>query len=299
MGSVYAALMAHAGLDVWAVDTWAEHIAAMSRDGLRISGASGEKVMRLPATTNAHDVGKADLIIIATKASDVEGAATAAKTILAKDGVVLTIQNGLGSADKVAAIVGADRVLVGVVGGFGASIPKPGHVHHNGWEFLRIGEFGGGMTARLEKVAEAWRSGGFRVLLFDDIHQMVWEKFICNVAFSGPCALTGLTIGEVIANPDAWHVSSKCATEAFDVARAKGIKLEFDNAVDYVRTFGGKIPNARPSMLLDHMAKRRAEVSVINGAVPVVAKSVGLQAPVNTTVTALLLARETQFPPGQ
>ena len=295
MGSVYAGLLAAAGLDVWAVDTWAEHIEAIRQNGLRVSGASGDRVAHPKATTDAREVGRADLVVIATKAMHVEAAAASARDILAEDGVVLTIQNGLGSADRVAALLGPERVMIGVVGGFGASIPAPGHVHHNGWEFVRLGEFAGGITPRLERIGKVWEQGGFRVLLFPDIHKMVWEKFICNVAFSGTCTLTGLTIGQVLANPDAWAISSACASEAFAVARAKGIAVEIEDPVAYVKAFGEKIPNARPSMLLDHMAGRRSEIDVINGAVPRVASEVGLAAPVNATVSSLVRARESAF----
>lgn len=295
MGSVYAGLLADAGLDVWAVDTWAEHIEAIRSQGLRVSGASGERVARLQATTDARDAGPADLAIIATKASGVEAAAKAAAEILGPDGVVLTIQNGLGSAERVAAIVGPERTLIGVVGGFGASIKEPGHVHHNGWEFVRLGEYDGGLTPRLERVADVWKQGGFRVLLFEDIHQLVWEKFICNVAFSGTCAVTGLTIGEVLADPDAFKVAAGCASEAYAVGKAKGIKLEIADPVEYVRAFGEKIPGARPSMLLDHLAGRPSEIDVINGAVPRVGAEVGVPTPVNDTVVALVRAREHTF----
>jgi 2-dehydropantoate 2-reductase len=296
MGSVYAGLLASAGLEVWAVDAWAAHVDAIRRDGLRVSGASGERVVRLPATTDARDVGRADLVVIATKAADVVPAAEAARAILAEGGAILTIQNGLGSADRVAETVGAANVLIGVVGGFGASIVAPGHAHHNGWEFVRLGEYGGGTTPRLERIGEVWKRGGFRVLLFPDIHRMVWEKFICNVAFSAACTLTGMTIGEACADADAWSVSSACATEAFAVARAKGIAVEIDDPVSYVRAFGAKIPNARPSMLLDHLAARRSEIDVLNGAVPRLAAEAGLAAPVNFTVAALVRARESGFP---
>jgi 2-dehydropantoate 2-reductase len=299
MGSVYAGLLADAGLDVCAVDIWSEHIWAINRDGLRVSGASGERVAKLRATTNARDAGAADLVIIATKASGIEAAAKDAREILAPDGIVLTIQNGLGSAERVADIVGEDRTLIGVVGGFGASIKAPGHVHHNGWEFVRLGEYGGGkITPRLERVAELWKRGGFRVLLFEDIHQLVWEKFICNVAFSGTCTLTGLTIGEVLADPDAFKIAAGCAAEAYAVAKAKGIAVDMSDPVEYVRVFGQKIPGARPSMLLDHLAKRRSEIDVINGAVPRVGAEVGVPTPVNETVVALVRARESGFAPA-
>ena len=296
MGSVYAALLAdQGGHEVCAIDSWQAHVDAIRGDGLRVEGASGDRTVKLDATTNADDVSDADLVIIATKYDGVGDAARAALRVAKPDAPILTIQNGLGSADIVADVVGSDRIMMGVVGGFGASMKGPGHAHHNGMEFLRLGEMDGGMTARLETVAEAWRSGGFKVLTFDDIHKMVWEKLICNVTYSGTCTLTGLRLGEVQADPHAWSIASGCALEAANVARAKGVKLEFEDPIKYVRDFGAKIPDARPSMLLDHMAKRKAEVDNINGAIPREGAKVSVATPVNSLVTALLKAREASF----
>lgn len=295
MGSVYAALLSSGGHEVWAIDPWQEHIDAIRLNGLRVEGASGDRTVRINATTDPAEVRAADLVIIATKDHGVVDAAHAALQVAKDDAPILTIQNGLGSADKVAGIVGSKRIMMGVVGGFGASILAPGHAHHNGMEFLRLGEMDGGLTPRLEAVAEAWRSGGFKVLTFDDIHKMVWEKLICNVTYSGTCTMTGLRIGEVQASPHAWSVASACANEAYQVARAKGIALDFDDPVAYVRAFGQKIPGARPSMLLDHLAGRRAEIDNINGAIPREGAKVGIATPVNSIVVALLKGKEAAF----
>lgn len=295
MGSVYAALLSSGGHEVWAIDPWQEHIDAIRQNGLRVEGASGDRTVRIGATTDPAEVSGADLVIIATKDHGVVDAAHAALRVAKDDAPILTIQNGLGSADKVAGIVGSKRIMMGVVGGFGASMRGPGHAHHNGMEFLRLGEMDGGLTPRLEAVAEAWRSGGFKVLTFDDIHKMVWEKLICNVTYSGTCTLTGLRIGEVQASPQAWSVAAACANEAYQVARAKGIALDFDDPVAYVRAFGEKIPGARPSMLLDHLAGRRAEIDNINGAIPREGAKVGIATPVNAVVVALLKAKEAAF----
>ena len=296
MGSVYAALLADQGKhDVWAIDTWKDHVDAIREKGLRVEGASGDRTVRMNATTNPADVKDADLVIVATKYDGVGAAAKAALEIGKPDAPILAIQNGLGSADIVADVVGSKRIMMGVVGGFGASMKGPGHAHHNGMEFLRLGEMDGGMTERLETVANAWRSGGFKVLTFDDIHKMVWEKLICNCTYSGPCALTGLRVGEVQASPSAWSIAAACAPAAFQVARAKGITLDFDDPVRYVREFGQKIPGARPSMLLDHLAERRAEVDNINGAIPREGAKVGIATPVNSVVVALLKAKESAF----
>ena len=295
MGCVYAALMADAGNEVWAIDTWQAHVDAIAASGLRLEGASGDRTAVLGATTDPTTVGPCDLVIIATKAPQVEAAANGARALLGPETSVLTIQNGLGSAAKVARILGQDRVIVGVVGGFGASIVAPGHAHHNGMELVRLGEAHGAVTPRLERIAALWRESGFRVKCFDDIDQLVWEKLICNVCYSGTATLTGLTVGEIMADDDAWPIASGCAAEAYRVARAKGIRLDFDDPVAYVHDFGAKIPGARPSMLLDHMAGRRSEIDAINGAIPPEALALGLEAPYNTLVSALVRAKETGF----
>ena len=292
MGSVYAALLGAAGHEVWAIDAWREHVEAMRSQGLRLEGASGDRTVKLHASTDAAEAGPCDLVIIATKAMHVEQAAQAARPLLKDDTVVLSIQNGLGGPDTAARVLGRERVMVGVVGGFGASMRGPGHAHHNGWELVRLGEFSGPITPRLEKVAQVWESGGFRVKCFDDIDQLVWEKLICNVCFSGTCAVTDRTIAEVMADPDTWDVASGCAREAYEVAVARGVKLDIQDPVEYVRNFGSKIPNARPSMLLDHMAGRMSEIESINGAIPPAAAALGLQAPTNTVISALVRAKE-------
>lgn len=298
MGSVYAGLLADAGHEVWAVDPWAEHLAAIRERGLRVAGASGDRTVRLAgAVATPSDVGHAvDLVILATKGPQVAAAADALPPLLGPDTPIISIQNGLGSPQKVADRLGADRVVIGVVGGFGASVPEPGYAHHNGWELVRLGEFAGQrISERVRELGKVWESGGFTVKLFDDVHQLVWEKLICNCTFSGPCTVTGLTVGELLDDSDAWSVAAACATEAWQVAKAKGIRVDIDEPVAYVREFGSKIRGARPSMLLDHLAGRRSEIDVINGAVPPVAAEVGRSAPVNAAVAALVKVRERSF----
>jgi 2-dehydropantoate 2-reductase len=283
MGSVYAGLFAAAGHEVWAIDRWREHVEAMRSKGLRLEGASGDRTVKLHATTEPKEAGPCDLVVLATKAMHVAPAAESVRPLLRTDTPVLSIQNGLGGPDAAAAVLGRERVMVGVVGGFGASMRGPGHAHHNGMELVRLGEFGGPITERLKKVEDVWAGAGFRVRLFDDIDQLVWEKLLCNCAYSGPCAVAECTIGEVMADADLSRVSAACATETFSMARRKGVKLGFDDPVAYAREFGSKIPDARPSVLLDLMAKRKSEIDVINGAI---------DGPVNQAVTALVRAKE-------
>jgi 2-dehydropantoate 2-reductase len=294
MGSVYAALLADAGNDVWVVDTWEEHVAAIARHGLRVEGASGDRTVPLHATTDAAEAGEVDLVVIATKALDVGAAASGAAPLIGRQTLVLPIQNGLGSVETVAAAVGPERTLVGVAGGFGASVLAPGHVRHEGMELVRLGERQGPVTDRLERVAAVWRDAGFTVRTYGDVGRLVWEKLICNVCFSGTCAVLDRTIGEVLDDVHAWEVDSSCAIEAYVVAQGIGIDLAIDDPVEHVRAFGRRIPGARPSVLLDLRAGRRTEIDFINGAIPREGRSVGIAAPVNAAVTALVKALEMQ-----
>ena len=295
MGSVYAGLLAAAGNEVWAVDVWQEHVQAIKERGLRVEGASGDRTMRLNATTDASEPGPCELIVVATKAGQVGDAARSLAPLIGPSTLVLTIQNGLGSAERLTRHLPAENVLIGVAGGFGASMKGPGHAHHNGMELIRLGELQGGSSQRLARVASVWERAGFNVRAFDDIHQLVWEKFVCNVAFSGTCTVLGRTVGEVMGDPHAWEVAGGCAAEAFEAGRAKGIHFAFEDPRAYVRDFGAKIPGARPSMLLDHLARRPSEVDAINGMVPVVAREVGTAAPINEVIVSLIKARESAF----
>jgi len=295
MGSIYAALMADHGHEVWAIDAWPEHVAAMREKGLRVEGASGDRTVRLNATTDAVEAGPCDLVVIATKLDGVAPACEAIRPIVRDDTAIVSIQNGLGGPDAAAGVLGAERITVGVVGGFGASMKGPGHAHHNGMEFVRLGEYRGGRTRRTDRIAAIWQSSGFKVASYDDIHKMVWEKLICNCAYSGPCTITGLTVGQVMADANASSISQDCAVEAWEVARAKKIAVEIDDPIRYVRDFGVGIPDARPSMAQDHAAGKRGEIDAINGAIPREARAFGRPAPTNAFVAQVIKARESVF----
>lgn len=293
MGSIYAALLADAGNRVLAVDADADHVAAINARGLRVSGASGERTVRLEAFAEAP-ARTVDLVIIAVKAAHAGPAASSSLAMVGATTQVLTIQNGLGSARAVAEVVGAQRLLVGVAQGFGASRPAPGHAHHNDMKAIRMGAYESLPPDQVERIAALWREAGFDAAAVSDILAMQWEKLICNVAYSAPCAITGLTVGEVMDHPEMGLVSRAAATEAWTVAQALKVAIDVLDPVVLVREFAARMPLARPSVLLDLEAGRISEVDVINGAVPREAARVRLEAPVNQTLTALVKTLERQ-----
>ena len=284
MGSVYATLFAESGHDVWAIDQWAEHVDAINRDGLRLTGFTGDRTVAVSASTSVADAGQCDMYVIATKAAGAGAAAESIAPFLSAETNVVTIQNGLGAGARITEHIAPEAIVVGVAQGFGAAMVGPGHSHQNGMKLLRLGELNGGETARLDEVAALWADAGFPVQAFADIDQLIWEKFICNVAVGGPSIVSGLPIGELLAS-DTWRpVAVGCATEAFDVAKALGINLSFDDPVAYVDAFVAKMPDAKPSMLQDHENGRRSELDAINGQVVEQGRKAGVPTPHNDEI---------------
>lgn len=291
MGSIYAALLGSAGHDVLAIDPWIAHIEAIAASGLRVEGASGDRTIRLRAVTMAPQE-TFDLVIVAVKAAHVAGLAGQLPLLIGPETSVLTIQNGLGSAETVAELVGRDRLAVGIAGGFGAIMRGPGHAFHNGMQIVRIGAYAGLPAETVELIADVWRAAGFKAESASDIVAMQWEKLICNVAFSAPCALTGQTVGEAMDDPEISAISRAAATEAWMVARANNIRITVTDPVAHAWDFGERVRGAKPSLLQDLENGRPSEIDVINGAVPREAAKASVQAPVNATLVGLVKQRE-------
>jgi 2-dehydropantoate 2-reductase len=292
MGSVYGALLADAGNELWMFDQWQDHIAAMRTQGLRCTGASGDRTVAVNATTDAADAGPCELVVVATKGMHIEPAVRAAAPMIGPETLVLTIQNGLGNVEKLQSVLGPENLLFGIAGGFGAEMRGPGHVHHNGMEAINLAELSGGFSPRLERVAEVWRVAGFKVATFDDLWPVLWSKLIANVAFSAICAVTGMRVGQVRANEPAWGIAKACIGEAAAVAAAKGIKLAYDDPVQWVSDFAAKIPNARPSMYQDVLAGRRSEIDTIQGGVVSEGAKLGIPTPTCALMVQLVKALE-------
>jgi 2-dehydropantoate 2-reductase len=293
MGSVFAALFAEAGHDVTIVSRPGPHLEAIRNNGLTLEGASGERTVRVRAL-DTPPVEVFDLVILAVKATHVADVAGNLACMIGKSSAVLAMQNGLGAADVIATRVDPDQLAVGIAAAFGASVVSPGLAHHSGMGAIRLGAYGHMPDEKTSWIADLWCSAGFDAEAVADIRTMQWEKLICNASFSAPCALTGLTVGEALADPVLGPVCLQAGLEAWTVAKALGMPVTVTDAEAHVRAFAERVADAKPSLLQDIEAGRPSEIDFINGAVPREATKQGLMAPVNQTLTALVKAIEAQ-----
>ena len=115
MGSLYAAFFAQAGYETWAIDVWSEHVETINEKGLLIEGASGNRLVKgVQAATSVAEAAICDIYIIATKSLGVEAAAKAVSFVMPPDALVLSIQNGLGTEEKITKYVPKKNVSIGL-----------------------------------------------------------------------------------------------------------------------------------------------------------------------------------------
>ena len=296
IGSIHAMRMSRAGYDVWAIDQWSDHVAAINEAGLRVEGPDGiDTAPDLHASTRLEDAGPCDLYLIITKASGVGSAAEAIAKSAPQHALIVTIQNGLGAKENIARHLPTENVLLGIAEGFGASVKGPGHAHYTAMRQIRLGELNGGLSNRLLKLRDIWRSAGFNANAFEDIQQLVWEKFLCNVALSAPCTVFGCGPAELRANPVWWDISLNCVREAYACGLAEGVNFSFDDPISYVTDFAAGVKNALPSMRQDYLARKPSEIDAINGMVPVVGARHGIDTPYNHMLSTIIRAHEATF----
>eukprot|EP00438_Fugacium_kawagutii_P027058 Skav214849 [mRNA] locus=scaffold16:152752:155461:+ [translate_table: standard] len=197
MGSIYAAFLSEHH-EVSAIDVWEEHVQAINSQGLRVEEATGKvRVSKIAATTLCPKTGDFDLAIIATKAANVAEAAQLARSILKEDGLVLSIQNGLGSTDILERLLGSERVFLGVASNFGACMKSPGHAFYEHLGRILIG----GMKAdtnssSLQRIVRAWEESGFLTEAVDDIQQDFLANRPCEIAnINGAIAAEAAKVG--------------------------------------------------------------------------------------------------------
>jgi 2-dehydropantoate 2-reductase len=145
MGSLFGGLLAESGENVTLVDIWKEHVEAINEKGLKTTGINGERMVKVRATTNHFEVGIVDLILLFVKSYDTVQASENSLPIVGDETVFLSLQNGLGNINKIAGVVGGNRVVRGVTA-HGSTVLGPGEILHAGKGLTLIGELNGSTT---------------------------------------------------------------------------------------------------------------------------------------------------------
>jgi len=291
LGSVLAALLHEAGLDVVLVERDPDKVRHVARNGLRLEGVSGDRLVRPRIVSVPSEAGKVDLAIVAVKSYDTAAAIPTLEEILSPGGVALTLQNGIGNYEVLNdALPG--RVLLGTTI-MGAMTLGLGNIRHTGFGDTHLGEADGPILERtrvLAAVLEKMKSGPVHVV--DNAIGCVWSKLIVNAAVNAPASLLRVRNGDLPSTGEGRALIGAVVRECSGVTEAKGVRLIFDDPEDRVLAVCQGTANNVNSMLQDILAGRRTEIDFINGSIAREAEQLGLSAPVNRTLTQLIKALE-------
>ncbi|MEW6269879.1 MAG: ketopantoate reductase family protein [Thermodesulfobacteriota bacterium] len=294
VGSVVGGLLAGCGHDVLLVGR-AAHVAEIGRAGLAVTGLFGDRTSRPRATTDlARADEPADLVFVSVKSHATRAIADELARWRHRPTLVVSLQNGLGNVETLAAALGARRVL-GARVIFGALVPRPGaaHVTVNA-QPVAIGPLreDAALQARARRVAELLGDAGIPAAAVASVEPVLWEKALYNCGLNPLGALHGLTYGEVVASNELRPLLDAAIDEGFAVARAAGIALPWSDASAFRAYFYSTLvpPTAahRSSMRQDLEAGRRTEVDAIGGAIVRDGERLGIPTPVNARLVAAI-----------
>lgn len=287
MGTLFGGRLARAGHSVVFVEADPARVAAIEAEGVFENDVHASCHATAPGTLTEA----VDLLILFTKSQHTAAAIAQNAQALRADGVVLTLQNGLGNGEAIAAVVGADRVLVGITN-WPADLLGHGRIHVGGTGMVKLWTLSGHASPALHAVATALADAGLAATAEPSVTAAIWEKVIFNAALNGVCALARLTVGEVGDLSDTCALTLAIVEEGIAIASAAGIAIDPERVRESVRFALANHRNHKPSMLQDVEAGRSTEVDAIQGALLAAARRHHVPAPNLACCTALLRGRD-------
>lgn len=285
LGCLFAARLSAAGHPVSMLGTWPQGLAAIQQRGVTLVAADGGR-QSFPVQVSADptDFLGARQALVLVKAWQTERAAGQLFDALAVDGLALTLQNGLGNREQLAARLGAERVATGVIT-TGATLLGPGEVRWAGEGQITLGSHPG-----LGSLPMTLKTAGFAVETVADVNSVAWSKLVINAAINPITALLGVPNGELLERRTARALSAALAAEVAAVAAKKGIALNFTDPAAAAESVALRTTANLSSMLQDVRRGAPTEIDAICGEVVRAGRESGVPTPVNEVMWQLVSA---------
>jgi len=292
VGGYYGALLARAGQDVTFIAR-GEHLKAIRQGGLRIKSVNGDfTISPAAATDNPADIGVADLIIFATKTYQTEEAAGLISPMIGADTMILPLQNGVDSAERIGAIAGMSHMLAATTWIY-AAVEAPGIIgHYSKFSRIAVGEIDGSDTARVQAVFQTLNTSGATIELSSEIQKKIWTKFVFISAISAVGCLTHVTIGEFRNVPETRTILAEAVAEVSAVGKSRGVELDNDILDSTMKFVDAGSPEMKPSMQRDFEAGRVSELESMIGVIPRFGREGNVPTPVMDFAYAMLKPAE-------
>jgi 2-dehydropantoate 2-reductase len=293
VGGYFGGMLARRGVPVTLVGR-EPHVSAMAKGGLRIQSLVFDERVRVRATTDVEGARGADVVLVCVKTLDTVAAARALAPGLAKDALVISLQNGVENVD---AMREAGVPAVPAVVYVAAALAGPAHVRHTGRGDLIVeAPKDAARAATLARLAAAFEGAGVPCRVVADAQPELWMKLVLNCAFNAISALGQVRYARLAASPAAWATLTRALEEAVAVARACNVRLPTDDVVSAARALASAMPDTMSSTAQDLARGKRTEIAALNGYVARRGTELGVPTPVNQALTALVQLLEDRDP---
>ncbi len=288
VGCFYGGMLARAGHRVTLIGRPA-HVQAIQTNGLRMQTLSFDEQVPLAASTDANAVAGADLVLFAVKSTDTETAGEEMRAHLKPGALVLCLQNGVGNAERLRAVLPGVQVAAAVVY-VATEMAAPGHLRHHGRGELELEPISGD-PSRSAAIAQAFTAAGVPTSVSDNVRGALWAKLILNCAYNALSALGRLPYGELVQRPGVLDVIRDVVAECRAVATADGVNLP--NEVDAtVQRIPETMPTQHSSTSQDLARGKPSEIDFLNGHVVQRGEALGVPTPANRVLWTLVKLAE-------
>jgi len=288
VGCYYGGMLARAGHDVTLIAR-AQHVEAVQKRGLHMETKMFDEQVPVRASEEASGARGAKLVLFSVKSPDTERAGAALAPYLERDAVILTLQNGVDNAERLAATLG--REVVPAVVYVAVEMAGPGHVRHHGRRELLIGP-----SAASARIAAAFGAAGVPVEVSDNVIGALWAKLIVNCAYNALSAITQLPYGRMVQGEGVPAVMGDVVDECLAVARAAGVDVPGD-LLKAVPQIAETMPGQFSSTAQDLARGKPTEIDHLNGFVVRKGDALGVPTPANRVLLALVKLLEQRGSP--
>jgi 2-dehydropantoate 2-reductase len=291
MGSLYGGYLSKAGNEVYLVDIWKEHIENINNQGLKILEKDDVVNVTPKGVIDSKEVGKVDLAVVFVKSIATQKALESNSSIFGDDTMVLSLQNGYGNVEDIEKFVKADNIIAGTTS-HGATLLGPGKIKHAGKGKTIIGKAKGETDDRVNKIKEMLEDAGFETEVSDNVMELIWSKLLVNIGINALTAVLEIENGRLTEWEESEDLVALAVREAVKVANNSGLQFNDEEEIEHVLEIAKATAENKSSMYQDILNKRKTEIEKINGAVVKIGKEIGIETPVNETLTNLVKIKE-------
>ncbi len=284
VGCFFGGMLARAGHDVTLIAR-ANHVEAIAKNGLYMDCLSFQDYVQVKAQSHYQSLSDADIVLCCVKSPDTEIVIEEVKQYLNKSAAILSLQNGVDNAERIAKLV--DNPTYPTVVYVATAMVGPGKLKHFGRGELVLGALGNN-SSELNLLSDFFQKSNIPCEVSSNIRKALWLKFLVNCSYNGISAIGQIQYGKMVSTPEVVNLINQITQECLMVAKKEGVMITSTEASQANHAIGVTMSGQKSSTAQDLAKGKLTEIDYLNGLIVRKAAEYGLSTPANQAVYALV-----------